>query len=143
MRAHRFEIAIEGAGGCEGLARVSEVVPTVDPQSRSYVAKIDLPPAGGGEAVCALCGRECSAGPRLREGDRPVIAIPATAVRENGQLQSVFVVEDGRAHARIVTTGQRRGAEVAVLSGLQPGEKVVTPIPQLLTDGVLIASAPQ
>jgi membrane fusion protein, multidrug efflux system len=138
----QVRVAIEGAGGCEGLARVSEVVPTVDPQSRSYLVKVDLPPVGEAKPCVALrsgmFGRAT-----LTDGDRLVIAIPATAVRENGQLQSVFVVEDGRAHARIVTIGQRRGAEVAVLSGLQPGEKVVTPIPELLTDGVLIASAQQ
>ncbi len=138
----QVRVAIEGAGGCEGLARVSEVVPTVDPQSRSYLVKVDLPPVGEAKPCVALrsgmFGRAT-----LTDGDRLVIAIPATAVRENGQLQSVFVVEDGRAHARIVTIGQRRGAEVAVLSGLQRGEKVVTLIPELLTDGVLIASAQQ
>ncbi len=136
------DVAIDGAGGCDGLARVSEVVPTVDPQSRSYVVKIDLPPVGEAKPCAALrsgmFGRAT-----LTEGDRTVIAIPSTALRESGQLQSVFVVEDGRAHARIVTAGQSRGASVAVLSGLQPGEKVVTPIPQVLTDGALIASAPQ
>ncbi len=139
----KVQIAVDGSG-CEGLARVSEVMPTVDPQSRSYVVKIDLPPTdeagrakGCGALRSGMFGRATFA-----QGERSVIAIPAAAIRENGQLQSVFVVEGGRAHARIITTGERRGTEVAVLSGLQPGEKVVTPIPQLLADGTPIGSAP-
>ncbi len=139
----KVQIALDGSG-CDGLARVSEVMPTVDPQSRSYVAKIDLPPAdeAGRTKPCGALRSGMFGRATFTQGERSVIAIPVTAIRENGQLQSVFVVEGDRAHVRIITTGERRGSEAAVLSGLQPGEKVVTPIPQLLADGALIGSAP-
>ena len=117
-------------------------MPTVDPTSRSYVVKIDLPPTGeaGRPRPCSALRSGMFGRATFAQGDRNVIAIPAAAIRENGQLQSVFVAEGGRAHVRMITTGERRGADVAVLSGLQPGEKVVTPVPQLLADGVLIGS---
>jgi RND family efflux transporter MFP subunit len=139
----RVQIAVDGRG-CEGLARVSEVMPTVDPQSRSYVVKVDLPPMdeAGRAKACGALRSGMFGQATFAQGDRGVIAIPASAVRENGQLQSVFVVEGGRAHTRMITTGDRHGSDVAVLSGLQPGERVVTPIPQLLADGALIGSAP-
>jgi multidrug efflux pump subunit AcrA (membrane-fusion protein) len=53
-------------------------------------------------------------------------------------LQSVFVVEDGAVHTRLVTTGRRTGAAVEVLSGLNAGEKVVLPVPVGLQDGAKV-----
>ncbi len=112
-------------------ARVSEVVPSVDAASRTYTVKLDLP-----------------AMPRLRTGMfgraifplgmEKVVAIPAAAVMERGQLQSVFVVEDGAAHTRLVTTGRRAGDIVEILSGLNPGEKVVALLVPGLQDGVRV-----
>ena len=62
-------------------------------------------------------------------GSRQVIAIPASAVTERGQLRSVFVVENGAAHNRLVTVGRRSGDAVEVLSGLSAGEQVIAPVP--------------
>ncbi len=109
-------------------ARVSEIVPSVDSASRTYIVKLDLPAA-----------------PQLRTGMfaraifplgvQKVVAVPLAALMERGQLQSVFVVEDGVAHTRLVTTGRRTAAEVEILSGLSVGEKVVLPVPPGLQDG--------
>jgi len=54
-----------------------------------------------------------------------VVAAPLTALISNGQLESVFVVEGGLAHTRLVTSGRRGGDVVEILSGLNPGEQVV------------------
>jgi RND family efflux transporter MFP subunit len=112
-------------------ARVSEIVPSVDSASRSYIVKLDLPVA-----------------PRLRTGMfgraifplgmQQVVAVPLAALMERGQLQSVFVVEDGVAHTRLVTTGRRSKDAVEVLSGLNAGEKVVLPVPVGLQDGARV-----
>jgi hypothetical protein len=67
-----------------------------------------------------------------------VVAIPLAALMDRGQLQSVFVVEDGVAHTRLVTTGRRRKDGVEVLSGLNAGEKVVLPLPPGLQDGARV-----
>jgi RND family efflux transporter MFP subunit len=109
-------------------ARVSEIVPAVDAASRAYVIKIDLPAAP--QLRSGMFGRAWFA-----TGKRSVLSAPASAVMERGQLQSVFVAEDGTARTRIVTLGQRSDGAVEVLSGLAPGEKVVAPIPQGLRDG--------
>jgi RND family efflux transporter MFP subunit len=112
-------------------ARVSEIVPSVDSASRSYMVKLDLPAA-----------------PRLRTGMfgraifplgmQKVVAVPLAALMERGQLQSVFVAEDGVAHTRLVTTGRRTKDAVEVLSGLNAGEKVVLPVPVGLQDGARV-----
>ena len=69
-------------------ARVSEIVPAVDAASRAYIVKIDLPAEPGMRS--GIFGRA-----RFQLGGRDVLAIPAGAVTERGQLQSVFVVEGG------------------------------------------------
>ncbi len=112
-------------------ARVSEIVPSVDAASRSYIVKLDLPAAPGlrtgmfGRAIFPL-------------GIQKVVAVPLAALTERGQLQSVFVVEDGVAHTRLVTTGRRTKDAAEVLSGLNAGEKVVLPVPVGLQDGARV-----
>jgi RND family efflux transporter MFP subunit len=112
-------------------ARVSEIVPSVDAASRSYIVKLDLPAAPGlrtgmfGRAIFPL-------------GMQKVVAVPLVALTERGQLQSVFVVEDGVAHTRLVTTGRRTSGAVEVLSGLTAGEKVALPVPAGLQDGARV-----
>ena len=112
-------------------ARVSEIVPSVDSASRTYIVKLDLPATL--QLRTGMFGRAV-----FPLGAQKVVAVPLAALMERGQLQSVFVVEDGVAHTRLVTTGRRTGAAVEVLSGLNAGEKVVLPVPVGLQDGARV-----
>lgn len=75
-------------------------------------------------------------GKPLRAGDFARIAVPSDgqvsqlevpneALVQRGDLDGVFVVEDGKAHLRWLSLGERDGDAVAVRAGLRPGEKVV------------------
>lgn len=112
-------------------ARVSEIVPAVDTASRAYTVKIDLPAVPNLRS--GMFGRAL-----FPLGSREVTAIPAVALIERGQLQSVYVVEDGAARTRLVTTGARSKGSVEILSGLSKGEQVVVPVPVGLTDGAKV-----
>ncbi|MCL4401912.1 MAG: efflux RND transporter periplasmic adaptor subunit [Acidobacteria bacterium] len=112
-------------------ARVSEIVPAVDSASRSYIVKLDLPAMPNLRS--GLFGRAI-----FPLGTRQVITVPAASVVQRGQLQSVLVVEDGVARTRLVTTGQKSKNDVEVLSGLTPGEKVISPLPEGLSDGARV-----
>jgi RND family efflux transporter MFP subunit len=112
-------------------ARVSEVVPSVDSASRTYIVKLDLPATP--QLRTGMFGRAI-----FPLGVQKVVAIPAGALTERGQLQSVFVVEEGIAHTRLVTTGRRNGDAVEVLSGLNAGERIVAPLPPGLRDGARV-----
>ena len=62
---------------------------------------------------------------------------------ERGQLQSVFVVEDGIARTRLVThRANARADSVEVLSGLSEGEKVIVPDSAGLADGARVEVRP-
>ncbi len=112
-------------------ARVSEIVPVVDAASRSYVVKVDLPTLPAIRS--GVFGRVT-----FRLGSRPVLAIPIGAVSERGQLQYVMVAENGTAHTRLITEGQKANDRTEVLSGLSAGEKIIFPVPQGLADGARV-----
>jgi membrane fusion protein, multidrug efflux system len=112
-------------------AHVSEIVPSVDAASRTYIVKIDLPAMPNLRS--GMFGRAM-----FPLGTRKVATIPPPAMVEHGQLQSVFVIEDGCARTRLITTGERRQSAVEVLSGLSEGEKLVSPVPAGLTDGARV-----
>jgi len=112
-------------------ARVSEVVPSVDPVSRTYLVRVDLPATTNVRS--GMFGRAA-----FTLGARKIVALPGNALVERGQIQSVFVVEGGFAHLRLVTTGRRQADAIEVLSGLTGGEELVAPVPAALTDGARV-----
>lgn len=115
--------------------RVSDIVPAVDAASRSYIVKIDLPSLPALRS--GTFGRAAFA-----SGNRSMLTIPAAAVSEQGQLQSVLVAENGAAHNRLITAGQKTKDQVEVLSGLTAGDKVIVPVPRGLTDGAAVEVRP-
>lgn len=112
-------------------AHVSEIVPAVDAASRAYLVKIDLPALA--QLRSGMFGRAVFSG-----GSRQVLAVPAAAVIERGQLQSVFVADGGNAHTRLITVGRKSGEKVEVLSGLSAGETVICPLLPGLADGARV-----
>jgi RND family efflux transporter MFP subunit len=112
-------------------ATISEVMPSVDAASRAYLVKIDLPAIP--QLRSGLFGRA-----RLVVGTRPVLSVPASAVMERGQVQSVFVVENGAARLRLITIGRKMADRAEVLSGLNAGDQALSPIPVGLADGSMV-----
>ncbi|HBG07033.1 MAG: efflux transporter periplasmic adaptor subunit [Geobacteraceae bacterium GWC2_58_44] len=121
-------IAVEGA---PVAGRVSEVVPMVDPVSRTFTVKIDLPARGL---------RSGSYGKALfKSGARQGIAVPLAAIVERGALTSVWVVSrEGIARLRLVKLGQAVDRRVEILSGLSAGERVVIAGAERVTDGAKV-----
>jgi RND family efflux transporter MFP subunit len=116
-------------------ARVTEIVPAVDAASRAYTVKIDLPSVPAIRS--GIFGRAS-----FQLGNRSRLGIPANAVTERGQLQSVLVADSGIARIRLITTGQKMKDRVEVLSGLTAGEKVIFPAPAGLADGARVEARP-
>jgi len=98
---------------------VSEIAPSADPNSRTFVVKLDLPAVPGLRA--GQFGRVA-----VPTGEVSALRVPASAVIQRGDMQLLFVVADHHAQLRIVKTGARVGDEVEIVSGLDSGETVVT-----------------
>ena len=120
---------------CSFDAQVSEVVPEVDSASRAYTVKIELPAMK--DLRSGLFGRAS-----FPVGGRQILAVPAAALQQRGQLQSVFVVENGVARVRLITAGGRRQDALEVLSGLSAGESVVVAPSVTLADGAPVEVRP-
>lgn len=63
------------------------------------------------------------------------LTVPASAVVRDGAKRFCLVVADGRARRVEVRTGIADGPRVEVVSGLDPGDLVVTAGAESLTDG--------
>ncbi len=107
---------------------VSEISPSADVTSRTFLVKLDLPNATGLRA--GQFGRVA-----IPVSETNILRAPAAAVVQRGQMEFVFVVADQRAQLRIVKTGRRFGNEVELLSGVSAGEQVVTDHVASLVDG--------
>lgn len=115
--------------------RISEIVPAVDAASRAFTVKVDLPALA--QLRSGLYGRAL-----FPLGSRHAIAVPEAAVQHRGQLASVLVADSGVARSRFVTLGQNMPGGVEILSGLNPGEHVVFPVPANVSDGTKVEVQP-
>lgn len=100
-------------------AKVARLSPAADPMSHTYMVKLDV----------AAEGLQSGAFARVLfpMGSRLVLAVPKAAVLERAGITGVFVVDDqGRAQYRMVRTGAESDGRVEILSGLNPGDRVVT-----------------
>lgn len=99
-------------------AAIGEVVPAIDPASRTFLIKIPLKDPG------VKSGLYCRV--QIPEGKQEVLLIPQRAMLERGQLTGVFVVDDQKVMTfRLVRTGKDYGDRIEVLSGLKGHEQVV------------------
>jgi len=69
------------------------------------------------------------------------MVLPEQALVPQGSEQYVFKVVDGKVARVRIETGQRRDGKVEVLSGLKPGDTVVTAGQLKLRDGLAVAVA--
>jgi RND family efflux transporter MFP subunit len=119
---------IWGAAEEKCAGKIGEIILAADPNSRSFLVKIDL--------QCRVPLRSGTFGrARLPVGERSGILLPQTLLRERGQLTYLLVAQDGRAALRLVKIGRANGDVVEVLSGLQAGEQVITRAEAELVDG--------
>lgn len=71
--------------------------------------------------------------------DRPAgVLIPQSALRRIEGNDYIYVVDQGRVERRAVATGDSRGGDRLIVSGLASGERVVLGAPPEVVDGVLV-----
>jgi multidrug efflux pump subunit AcrA (membrane-fusion protein) len=69
---------------------------------------------------------------------KPAVMIPPSAVRTEGETNSVFVVKDGRAEQRTVKLGVLEGELIEIQQGVREGEAVATSNLNIIYDGVAV-----
>ena len=110
----------------------------IDPVSRSFRTRAILPNPEGTLPAGMFVSLELT----LSEAEH--VVIPEESLVFQAAETYVFVIENDTASRRPVTTGQRRDGRVAVLDGLDAGERVAVRGLQTLRDGsaVTVLNAP-
>jgi multidrug efflux pump subunit AcrA (membrane-fusion protein) len=105
-------------------ARVAQIAPKADAKQHTITVKFDLPegvPGGPGMYAEVMI-------PDINSPTRALPVVPKSAIIKRGSLPSVRVLDDeGKPKMRLIRTGIELDANhVIVLSGLEPGERVLT-----------------
>jgi multidrug efflux pump subunit AcrA (membrane-fusion protein) len=105
-------------------ARVALIAPKADSQQHTITVKFDLPegvPGGPGMYAEVMI-------PDINSPTRALPVVPKSAIIKRGSLPSVRVLdEEGKPKMRLIRTGIELDANhVIVLSGLEPGERILT-----------------
>ena len=127
--------ALVAAGpGAEPLKlKLTRIYPSADPSSRLVPIELNLPK----EAKLPL-GSFARVKLVMEKHDN-VVVVPSDAVlRKPGGKSVAFVVEKNTARARPVVTGIESGGKVEIVSGINPGEKLVIRGHEMLKDGAQV-----
>lgn len=101
--------------------RVREIAPMADATTRTFKVRITLlnfPP----EIKLGMTATVTLVGNNLQQ----TVNIPLSAIYQEGDAPAVWVVKDDALTLRPVTVGSFVNGTIAVLSGLQPGDRIVT-----------------
>ena len=116
------EIALAAIPGRKLRGKVDWVGREVDPHSRTVPVRILVPDEGGTLKPGMFATAWIATG---GEGEQ-VVAVPVTALQRMDDRWVVFLPRgEGRFEVRPVERGRDLGNEVAIVSGLKPGELVV------------------
>jgi len=118
--------------GLHTAGKIIDVVPAVDPATRTFIVKIALADKGLKSGFFARV--------RLSRGEREALLVPKGAIVEKGQLTGLYAVDpQGLVTYRLVRTGKSYEGGVEVLSGLNAGERIITAGLEKAIDGGQIA----
>jgi RND family efflux transporter MFP subunit len=112
--------------------KVSEIVPAIDPMSRTFIVKVAVSGAGLKTGIYAKV--------MIPIGTRDALTVPVSSIVEKGQLSGVYAVDaKGIIAYRLVRTGKHFGSNLEILSGLNPGDKIIVSGADKAIDGGMIS----
>jgi RND family efflux transporter MFP subunit len=113
---------------------VREVLPAVDPQSRTFIIKVGLKDFRPRSGLFARL--------KIPVGKRDAIGVPDRAIVQKGQLTGVYAIDpQGIVTYRIVRAGVSSAGYTEILSGIGPGDRIVTAGTERVIDGGIITGA--
>ncbi|MGH2461076.1 MAG: efflux RND transporter periplasmic adaptor subunit [Chloroflexota bacterium] len=125
------------AGGSPIAAKVFEVAPTADAQTRKFTVKVAptqpaSPLRAGMSATVSI----------TTGGQQNAVLIPKDSIIQRGGEQVVFTDVNGRAAMSTVQTGLSDDRNIQITSGLKAGARVILPGSLDLADGDAVVAAP-
>lgn len=132
-----LEISTEAFSSRKFEGKVTAISPRVDPATRNFSVQGEIANADGKLRPGMFVEVEVLAGT-----PDEYVTVPSTAISYSLYGDAVFVVKNSEdkltAQQRFIETGAVRGGKVAILSGLEAGESVVTAGQLKLNDGATL-----
>jgi multidrug efflux pump subunit AcrA (membrane-fusion protein) len=114
-------VMFTGGGAPAITARVSYILPQIDPTTRTLKVRLDASNPGTRMKPDMFVNVEFGV------AGSPHLTVPAEAVLDTGDRQTVFVdLGNGYLEPRQVTVGERFGDRVTIAKGVAAGERVVS-----------------
>lgn len=115
------QMIVDAIPGEAFQASILRISPVVDPETGTF--KVTLAVTDETERLKpGMFGRFQI----IYETRENVLLVPRMSILEDETEKTVFVVEDGVAHRRVIETGFSRGENVEVVTGLSGSESVIT-----------------
>lgn len=138
----RITVTSTDAGGLEFTGRVSALDSVIDSTTRNVQVQSTFANPGGKLRPGMFVQTKVTLG-----AAQPVVTVPASAISYAPYGDSVFIVSDMKSpegasyrgvRQQVVKLGAARGDQIAVLSGINPGEEIVTSGVFKLRNGVAV-----
>ncbi len=126
----RARVEVDALPGQRFEARIARVSPVIDPDSGTFKVTVEVDDDSGALKP-GMFGRFNIEYDRRTD----TVLIPRAAMLRDDDQASVFVIEEGVARRRSVTTGYGSGNQLEILSGLDVGEEIVIVGQAGLNDG--------
>ncbi len=127
-----LHVTFDAIAGLQREGSVGAISPLVDVGGRSLLLRANVPNPD------YMLRPGLFARVQLELAEAMGLVIPESALAPSGDAQYVFRVEDGVVKRVMVQIGQRAGAQVEIVSGLNEGDSVVVSGLQKVRDGVQV-----
>ncbi len=127
------------APGRQFPVHVKEVAQIADPKTQIFEVRFAMKAPPG---ITALPGMTASVTVTTRASTRPsnILVVPISAVvkQDTGEQVAWILGSDQAVHRRVVKLGAPSGEQIEVVSGLQPGDRVVIAGSTFLREGMKV-----
>ncbi len=129
----RVDVRLDAYPGDMIKGRIERAYPYLDSRLRTRTIEITID-----DPIDLLPGMFARLNVILKNVDAAVIA-PLEALVETPKGRAVFVAENGKAVVKLVKTGIEADNRIEIVSGVQPGDKVIVAGNEKLKNGVAVA----
>jgi RND family efflux transporter MFP subunit len=123
-------------------AKVIAIIPTADRQKATVkvrVGFVQLDPRILPDMSVKVAFMDSE--PAAKSTAATGVMIPKTAVNKDGDKSIVWILRDGKAERRAVTTGAVQGDDILIAAGVNDGEKIILDGSAPLADGAAVSEA--
>ncbi|MFW5866381.1 MAG: efflux RND transporter periplasmic adaptor subunit, partial [Armatimonadota bacterium] len=130
-------VQFDGLSERDFRGTVTEIEPQAIPDSRNYVARIEVPNPGGVVKPGMFARVSILLGSR-----EDVVVIKRDALLERDHVREVYVVVDGAVEVRDVEVGVISGNLVEIIDGVREGETVIVSGQDTVAEGEKVETVP-